>query len=167
MTARPRPASATSLRLYLDASSRASQLVLGLYADAGGEPGALLGSGHDRPRPTAGAWNTVTLAAPIALASGHAVLDRAAQPGRLDRHAALARPRRRAAAGRAHEREHDADRAAGDVGDRRPLQRRPGVRRGVGSTRRSRRTAVLAVAPASVALAATQGGRRRSPARWR
>ena len=39
---------ATSLRLYLDASSRASKVVLGLYADAGGEAGALLGSADHR-----------------------------------------------------------------------------------------------------------------------
>ena len=42
---RAAPASATSLRLYLDGSSRASKLVLGLYADTGGEAGALLGAG--------------------------------------------------------------------------------------------------------------------------
>ena len=39
---------ANSLRLWVDASSRASRLVLGLYSDASNNPGTLLGSGTRR-----------------------------------------------------------------------------------------------------------------------
>lgn len=49
-----------SLVLYLDASSTLSQLVAGLYADAGGHPGALLGQGSSTSV-VKGAWNPVTL----------------------------------------------------------------------------------------------------------
>ncbi|WP_084286119.1 PQQ-dependent sugar dehydrogenase [Solirubrobacter soli] len=62
---------ARSLRLYLDASSRASKVVLGLYADAGGEAGALLGTGTIAA-PTAGAWNSAALNAPVNLVNGTA-----------------------------------------------------------------------------------------------
>jgi hypothetical protein len=48
------------LRLYLDGSSEATLLALGLYADAGGTPGALLGSGV-ATTVRAGAWNEVEL----------------------------------------------------------------------------------------------------------
>ena len=89
------PAGATSLRLYLDASSRASKVVLGLYADAGGEPGALLGSATITA-PAAGAWNTATLAhARVADSragrrTGSRCSTRPTRPA-----AGLARPRRR------------------------------------------------------------------------
>ena len=62
---------ATSLRLYLDAASRASKLVLGVYADVAGEPGALLGTGT-RAAPAAGAWNTVTLTTSVPIVAGTA-----------------------------------------------------------------------------------------------
>jgi glucose/arabinose dehydrogenase len=62
---------ATSLRIYLDGTSRASRLILGLYADVGGEPGALLGSGA-LAAPAAGAWNTVTLATGVPISNGTA-----------------------------------------------------------------------------------------------
>src|SRR4051794_30598686 len=55
-----RSATLDRLRLYLDATSDATQLSLGLYADAGGTPGALLGSGT-AATPQAGAWNEVEL----------------------------------------------------------------------------------------------------------
>src|SRR3954470_7840685 len=55
-----RSAALDRLRLYLDASSDATQLSLGLYADAGGTPGALLGSGI-AATVQAGAWNEVEL----------------------------------------------------------------------------------------------------------
>jgi hypothetical protein len=48
------------LKLYVDASSAAGELVAGVYADAGGRPGQLLASGRISS-PIAGAWNTVTL----------------------------------------------------------------------------------------------------------
>jgi glucose/arabinose dehydrogenase/PKD repeat protein len=60
---------ATSLRLYLDGSSAASKLVLGLYADAGGEPGSLLGAATVAA-PVAGAWNSAALPASIPLVAG-------------------------------------------------------------------------------------------------
>ena len=62
-----RSGAATTLRLYLDASSTASRLVLGLYSDVGGEAGALLASGTVNT-PAAGAWNTVALPAGIVAA---------------------------------------------------------------------------------------------------
>jgi hypothetical protein len=49
-----------SLVLYLDASSTAPQLVAGLYADAGGHPGTMLGQGSSTPA-VKGAWNPVSL----------------------------------------------------------------------------------------------------------
>ena len=44
----------------LDASSEATELSLGLYADAGGTPGALLGAGFAKSVQS-GAWNEVEL----------------------------------------------------------------------------------------------------------
>ncbi len=64
-----RTGAARSLRLYLDASSTASKVVLGLYADTAGEAGALLGTGTITA-PQAGAWNTVSLATPIPIVAG-------------------------------------------------------------------------------------------------
>ena len=55
------------LHVYLTTPLPTS-LVLGVYADAGGSPGALLAQGT-LSAPAAG-WNTVTLAAPTALTSG-------------------------------------------------------------------------------------------------
>jgi hypothetical protein len=52
---------AGSISVYLDESSTASRLVVGLYADAGGEPSTLLTSGG-LASPAAG-WNTVPVAA--------------------------------------------------------------------------------------------------------
>ena len=49
-----------SLTIYLDSSSTASKLVVGLYADANGHPGALLGQGSSNAL-TAGAWNTIAI----------------------------------------------------------------------------------------------------------
>jgi hypothetical protein len=57
------------LRLYVDGASTASKLVLGLYANTGGEAGALLGSGT-KLNPTPGAWNTVTLPSAVNLVAG-------------------------------------------------------------------------------------------------
>ncbi len=60
---------ATPLRLYVDGASTASKLTLGLYADTGGEAGALLASAT-KTNPTAGAWNTVALPSAVNLVAG-------------------------------------------------------------------------------------------------
>ena len=50
----------SKLTVYVDTGSTATRLVAGLYADAGGHPGALLGQGALNA-PTANAWNDVPL----------------------------------------------------------------------------------------------------------
>ena len=65
----PSPAPSTRLRLYVDGSSTATQLVLGLYSDLGDAPAALLGTGSITTV-AKGAWNEVTLASPIAMTAG-------------------------------------------------------------------------------------------------
>jgi glucose/arabinose dehydrogenase/PKD repeat protein len=60
---------ATRLRLYVDDSTTADALVLGLYADGSGEPTSLLGAGR-LDGLTTGAWNEVTLASGVALTAG-------------------------------------------------------------------------------------------------
>ncbi|MBE2320603.1 PQQ-dependent sugar dehydrogenase [Solirubrobacter sp. CPCC 204708] len=60
---------ANSLRVWLDQSSRASRMMLGLYSDRTGAPGALLGSGSIE-RPVAGAWNTAYLPAGVPIVTG-------------------------------------------------------------------------------------------------
>ncbi len=57
-----------SLVVYLDSTSTASQLSVGLYADASGHPGALL-SQASSTTPVAGAWNPILVPA-ATLASG-------------------------------------------------------------------------------------------------
>ncbi|HYA95499.1 MAG TPA: family 16 glycosylhydrolase, partial [Terriglobales bacterium] len=52
--------SVQSLVVYLDSTSTASQLVVGLYADSGGHPGALLSHGSNTS-PVAGAWNPILI----------------------------------------------------------------------------------------------------------
>ena len=83
---------ATSLRLYLETSSRASKVVLGLYADAGGSR-ARCWARRRIARPTAGGWNTAGSPCRSRSCAGRRT-GRAAQPARLDRPAGLARPRR-------------------------------------------------------------------------
>jgi len=51
-----------SLNLYVDASSTARTIVVGLYADNAGEPGALLTQGTTSS-PVAGAWNKIAVPA--------------------------------------------------------------------------------------------------------
>ena len=53
---------AQSLVVYLDSTSTASQLAVGLYADASGHPGALLSQGSSTT-PVAGAWNPIRVTA--------------------------------------------------------------------------------------------------------
>ena len=57
-----------SLVVYLDSTSTASQLAVGLYADSSGHPGALLSQGSSTT-PVAGAWNSILVPA-ASLASG-------------------------------------------------------------------------------------------------
>jgi hypothetical protein len=47
------------VRIYIDATSTATSVVVGVYSDSGGHPGALLASGS-LASPVAGAWNEVT-----------------------------------------------------------------------------------------------------------
>ena len=61
---------ATQMAVYLDASSTAKSVVLGLFADTNGHPGTLLTQGVIGA-PVAGAWNTLAIA-PVALTSGQA-----------------------------------------------------------------------------------------------
>jgi hypothetical protein len=59
---------ADTLTVYVDASSTAATLVAGIYADNGGQPGALLAQGSLQ-RPTIGAWNTVATSS-VSITSG-------------------------------------------------------------------------------------------------
>ena len=52
----------STISIYLDARSAASSVAVGLYADASGHPGTLLGSGTITT-PANGAWNTVSVGA--------------------------------------------------------------------------------------------------------
>jgi hypothetical protein len=58
----------TGLTVYVDATSTATSLIAGLYADSGGHPGALLTQGV-LAAPAAGDWNSVPLT-PAAIAGG-------------------------------------------------------------------------------------------------
>jgi hypothetical protein len=60
-----------TLSVYVDTGSTATSLVAGLYADNGGQPGALLGSGT-LSAPTAGAWNTIALTTGVPVTTGTA-----------------------------------------------------------------------------------------------
>jgi hypothetical protein len=51
---------ADQVRLYIGGSNAAGKVVVGIYDDRGGRPGALLGQGALSP-PQDGAWNTLTL----------------------------------------------------------------------------------------------------------
>jgi hypothetical protein len=54
--------SLTRLSVYLDSSSTATQVIVGVYSDAGGDPGTLLAQGT-LTAPVPGAWNNVPLPA--------------------------------------------------------------------------------------------------------
>jgi Glycosyl hydrolases family 16 len=58
----------SSLNLYVDASSTAGTIVVGLYTDNAGSPGSLLTQGSIMA-PVAGAWNTITVPA-VSVAAG-------------------------------------------------------------------------------------------------
>jgi hypothetical protein len=60
--------SATSVTVYVDSHNRANKLIAGVYADGGGQPGALLTSGASSS-PKGGGWNTVTVSS-VGLTSG-------------------------------------------------------------------------------------------------
>jgi hypothetical protein len=57
------------VRIYIDATSTATSVVVGVYSDSGGHPGALLASGS-LASPVAGAWNEVTTGSSAAVSSG-------------------------------------------------------------------------------------------------
>ncbi len=59
---------ASSISFYLNAVSNATQVVIGVYADAGGHPGALLSQAVDSQL-AAGTWNTVAFT-PISITQG-------------------------------------------------------------------------------------------------
>ena len=59
---------ATQMAVYLDASSTATRVVLGLFTDTNGHPGTLVTQAVIGA-PVAGAWNTLAIA-PVALTSG-------------------------------------------------------------------------------------------------
>ena len=59
---------ATQMAVYLDTGSTATRVVLGLFADSNGHPGALVTQGVIST-PAKGAWNTLAIA-PVALVSG-------------------------------------------------------------------------------------------------
>jgi hypothetical protein len=54
--------SLTRLSVYLDSASTATQAIVGVYSDAGGDPGTLLAQGT-LTTPVPGAWNNVPLPA--------------------------------------------------------------------------------------------------------
>ena len=58
-----------TLGVYVDTGTPATRLAAGIYADASGRPGALLGQGS-LTSPTAGAWNSVPLSTPATVTSG-------------------------------------------------------------------------------------------------
>ncbi len=60
---------AATLLVFVDARSAAAKLVVGLYRNAHGHPGALLGTGSVE-RPTAGAWNAARLVPAPRLVAG-------------------------------------------------------------------------------------------------
>ena len=113
-------------RLRLATNSTASALVLGLYADSGGQPHA---ARFRRITPPCG--RPAGLRSPIAngpqLVAGQAVLDQPAEPGRRHRHPALARSRRGCGGAERTEREQLAHRL-----------RRPGPAGAPGPTARCR-----------------------------
>jgi outer membrane protein assembly factor BamB len=61
--------SLASLSVYVDTSTTASKIVVGLYTDATGHPGSLLAQGT-RVAPTAGAWATVAIPATAVVSGG-------------------------------------------------------------------------------------------------
>jgi hypothetical protein len=60
--------SITSLSVYLDSTSTASKVLVGIYSDSGGHPGTLLAQATISA-PVAGAWNTLAIPS-VAVASG-------------------------------------------------------------------------------------------------
>jgi hypothetical protein len=58
-----------SLSVYVDTSTTASKIVVGLYSDAAGHPGTLLAQGA-RTAPASGAWATVAIPATAVVNGG-------------------------------------------------------------------------------------------------
>src|SRR5579859_5991422 len=63
-------AQVSTVNVYVDSGSAAITLRAGIYTDAGGHPGSLLGQGSVAAK--AGAWNAVSLASPVSLTVGPA-----------------------------------------------------------------------------------------------
>ncbi|HEU0251120.1 MAG TPA: hypothetical protein VFR48_10390 [Solirubrobacteraceae bacterium] len=61
---------AAAAQVYVDSGNTATTIVVGLYADASGHPGALLSTGVIN-FPTAGIWNTLSLSARSIAAGGY------------------------------------------------------------------------------------------------
>src|SRR5690349_12217888 len=57
-----------SVTVYLDSSSTAGKVTVGIYADNGGHPGTLLGQGSTS-QPVAGSWNAVPIS-PVSVTQG-------------------------------------------------------------------------------------------------
>ncbi|MGZ4412150.1 MAG: fibronectin type III domain-containing protein, partial [Gaiellaceae bacterium] len=62
-------AQVSSVAVYVDSSSQASQLNAGLYSDASGHPGSLLAQGS-LSHPSGGNWNTVSLSSTATVSKG-------------------------------------------------------------------------------------------------
>ena len=119
--------------------SAATAVIVGLYTDDGGHPGALLAQGT-LTTPVAGAWNDVARA--VGDGAERHVLDRDSQPGRARARSSSATLHRRR---RRDQPADDPRDPAGDVVDRRAVHRRPAqrVRRRHGPVS-TRRVALLA-----------------------
>ena len=142
-------------------SSEATQLSLGLYADAGGTPGALLGAGS-ATTVQAGAWNEVELDQSAKVTAGRSVLDRPAEPGRQRGRPALARPGRRVRRRRGDGRDGDLA-ALPATGRPARLLRRAALGATAWRPRRRRPTWASTSSPGRLAFAATAGGAAPSP----
>ena len=59
---------ATDIEVYINDGNAATQVIVGLYSDSAGEPGALLTSGRISD-PTSGAWNDITVS-PVSITGG-------------------------------------------------------------------------------------------------
>jgi hypothetical protein len=73
--------SANSASVYVDSGSRATGVVVGIYANNGGQPGSLLATGA-KSGPAAGQWNQVTFGSDPNDLQRYDVLARGARNGR-------------------------------------------------------------------------------------
>src|SRR5208337_1091766 len=61
----------TYINIYIDSTSTAGQIVVGIYADNGGHPGALLTQGTSNAQLVAGNWNAVAVTSATITAGVH------------------------------------------------------------------------------------------------